>query len=430
MKHVKTTLPAATAAFLIACVFCSSASAQFSVMRKGTRYYDQLAQADTKPPAPTGGTDTAPPPAPTEGAALKAEIKGIKGSVQVRESETGAWKAAKLGDVLTAGAAIRTGLASAVQLHIEPGHTITIDRLGVVELINLVKEKGIIKTDVGMKYGRTRYDVEAGGAVHDAKIHTPGTTLAIRGTSTGTQSDAFTDSTWVLHGVVDNTNKLRREMVRIDGNTGKAVVTSDLVTPVAFAKNKAKNDGKGDFAGRQLADSLVVEQYASGKLDDKQGGVEESQKWARRDGFQFAGVGVFGDVFDIDIFWSPADTVADVDLIITDPLGATLNPKGNHVVRSGQPTQGQFTGSPVDDNGSLGSGFETAQYGPVLPVGSFLVTVKHISGDAASGFIEPRLQSSGSFGFETFDVDSSSPQARFLVNPQAKTITPLGNSGG
>lgn len=397
------------------------------LVQRGSRWV-QLAQADEPKPAAAAPA----PAAANEDAALRAVIVAIKGNVQIRQAEDQKWAPAKPGDVLGAGADIRTGLNSAVQLKIDPGHTVTIDRFSVVKLLTLAKNQGVIKTDVGMKYGRTRYDVEAAGATHDAKIHTPGTTLAIRGTSTGTQTDAFTESTWVIKGAIDNTNKLRREMVRMDSSTGKAMVTSELVTPGAFAKNKAKNDGKGEFSGRQATDDMVVEQHASGKLDDRQSGLEEAQDYARAEGFQFAAVGVFGDVFDLDIFWQPANNgIADVDFSIHDPLGATLSSKGSTVVRSGQDTQGQFVSNPADDQGSPGFGFEAVQYGPKIPTGNFLVTVTHVSGNASEGSLTGSLQSlEGSFGSEGFKVDSSNPQAQFIVNPKNATITPVGNNSG
>jgi len=396
------------------------------LVQRGTRWVE-MQQADEPKPAVAAPAEDKDDKAETQ---LRAAVVAVRGTVQIRQAEDKKWAAAKPGDVLGAGADIRTGLNSAVQLKIEPGHTITIDRISVVKLLTLVKNQDVVKTDVGMKYGRTRYDVEAAGSVHDAKIHTPGTTLAIRGTSTGTQTDAFTDSTWVIKGAVNNTNKLRREMVRMDSSTGKAVVTSDLVTPAAFAKNKTKNDTKGEFAGRQGSENTIVEQYASGELDNRQSGIDAEQQFARREGFQFAAVGVFGDVFDLDIFWTPQGVNnSNVDFTILDSLGGTITSQGPTIVRSGQSTQGQFISSPADDDGSLGFGFEAVQYGPQVPSGNFLVTVNHISGDRADVSLTGSLQSlSGQFGSEFFSVDSGNPQAQYIVNPKNQTITAVGGN--
>ena len=107
-------------------------------------------------------------------------------------------------------------------------------------------------------------------------------------------------------------------------------------------------------------------------------------------------------------------------------LGATLDPKGDTIVRGGQGNQGAFTTVPADDDGSLGSGFESVQYGNHIPEGNYLVTIRHISGDDASGFIDARLGSVGIFGSGNFDVSSANPEAQFLVNPQDKTVIPVG----
>src|SRR5207253_2973348 len=41
---------------------------------------------------------------------------------------------------------------------------------------------GKIKTDLLMKYGRTRYDIESPAAEHESTIRSPSSTLAVRGT--------------------------------------------------------------------------------------------------------------------------------------------------------------------------------------------------------------------------------------------------------
>ncbi len=392
-----------------------------TLVRRGVRWTDQLAQADDpKPAAPAPGT-------PADGE-LRAVVVAAKGNVQYRMGDDAKWVPVKTGDVLPAGAEIRTSL-SAVQLRIEPGHTVTIDRFTVVKLITLVRQDGVVKTDVGMKYGRTRYDVEAAGAVHDAKIHTPVTTLAIRGTESGTQSDAFTESSWVIKGAVDNTNKLRREVIRMDASTGKAMVTSHLVTPAEYKKNVSQNDPKGEFVGRDKSPTAPQQGYGSGEFDDRDMGIYESQRLARLGGFQFDPNGSFNGNFGIDISWSPDFVASDVDLLIQDPLGALLDVKGNTIVRPGQSTQGTFTSIPIDNDGSLGFGSESALFGPRIPLGNYLVTVKHISGDNSTGFIDGRL-SGVLFGSEAFSVGGDNPQAQFLVNPKDQTIIPIGDLGG
>src|ERR1700733_587358 len=113
---------------------------------------------------------------------IQATIVQINGHVQARTSHDQPWQIAKEQMVLPEGAEIRTGPHSSVTFVIPPDQTITLDRLGTLEIIRSNFENGKIMTDLGMKYGRTRYDIDSQGAVHDAKVHSHGAVLAIRGT--------------------------------------------------------------------------------------------------------------------------------------------------------------------------------------------------------------------------------------------------------
>src|SRR5205814_5087525 len=124
-----------------------------------------------------------PANAPTSApAALTATITAIEGIVQVRQGEDAAWQKATVGLKLGEGAEFRTGPRSAVRFEIPPDQTITLDRLGTVKLIEALAGSQKIKTDLGMKYGRVRYDIEAAGVAHDSTIYSPGSALADRGT--------------------------------------------------------------------------------------------------------------------------------------------------------------------------------------------------------------------------------------------------------
>jgi len=113
---------------------------------------------------------------------LTAIIRQVRGQVQVRSDAKSKWVAAKTGMRLTQGAEFRTGLRSQVAFEIPPGEMIALDRLGVVKLIQAVRQQNKIKTDIGMPYGRAAYTVEAAGEEHESTMHMPGNTLAIRGT--------------------------------------------------------------------------------------------------------------------------------------------------------------------------------------------------------------------------------------------------------
>ncbi len=114
---------------------------------------------------------------------MTAVIESVAGLVQVRENKTAPWVKAEVGMKLGEGAYIRTGPRSAIRCHIDPDQTFTLDRLGTVELLQAVKEGGKIKTDLSMPYGRTQYEIQDLGLQHESSIVSPGSTLAVRGTT-------------------------------------------------------------------------------------------------------------------------------------------------------------------------------------------------------------------------------------------------------
>src|SRR5437762_9346616 len=113
---------------------------------------------------------------------LKATVTGVEGLVQVRGAENQAWQRAAVGMVVNEEAEFRTGPRSAVRFTLPPDQTVTLDRLGTVKVLEAISDGGKLKTNLGMKYGRTRYDIEAAGREHDSTITSPSNTLAVRGT--------------------------------------------------------------------------------------------------------------------------------------------------------------------------------------------------------------------------------------------------------
>lgn len=140
-----------------------------------------------KQPADNQAPPTDPPPAEAAPAALpdgplRVIVSAISGNVQVRQDSSQPWAPAAVGQEYQEGVEFRTGVRSVVKFKIPPDSDLTIDRLGVVKILRAAIQDGTIKTDVGMKYGRARYDIETAGRVHDAKIRSSTSVLAIRGT--------------------------------------------------------------------------------------------------------------------------------------------------------------------------------------------------------------------------------------------------------
>jgi len=133
--------------------------------------------APTTPDAGPAATNPALPDGP-----LRVVISEFTGNVQARQTSEVPWTPIQPGQEFDEGVEFRTGVRSVVKFKIPPDSDITVDRLGVVKILRATIENGTIKTDVGMKYGRTRYDIEAAGRIHDAKIRSASSVLAVRGT--------------------------------------------------------------------------------------------------------------------------------------------------------------------------------------------------------------------------------------------------------
>jgi hypothetical protein len=128
---------------------------------------------------------------------LQVVVTGVEGNVRVRaNSDTEKWVPAVVGMKLDVGAEFRTGLRSAVRFSIPPAQTITLDRLGTIKVLTAIQQaNGKLKTNLGMKYGRTRYKIETAGIEHSTIIKTPTIALTVRGTEVGVQQD-FVGLAW------------------------------------------------------------------------------------------------------------------------------------------------------------------------------------------------------------------------------------------
>ena len=203
-----------------------------------------------------------------EKTALTATIVAVSGVVQVREAEDKPWKRAEPGARIGMGAEFRTGMRSAVRFVIPPDQIVTLDRLGTIKVINAAQsEDGKVATDLGMKYGRTRYQIEAGGDVeHQTSISSPSAVLAVRGSDVTYNDDALGTYAFGKGKLlfIDHANRrileFGRELIAgVDSQSGGAA---------ASASKKSTGAGpKGPFGGLDDVDQTVLEQYLA------QGGI-------------------------------------------------------------------------------------------------------------------------------------------------------------
>jgi hypothetical protein len=207
---------------------------------------------------------------------LSARITAVIGKVQVRESSEKPWKKAEVGMTLGEDAEFRTGPNSSVQFVIPPDQTIAIDRLTTVKLLQAAVKNGKITTEMGMKYGRTRYDIEEAGLQHDASIVGPSSTLAVRGTKVSlTDSRPFAAEAISLTGRADFRDQRRQASVGAKGGS-KAKIDSDKSSAAETALSEAFIDPTLVLARTPNEQAIVANLLSSGSTlsIDRESGIK------------------------------------------------------------------------------------------------------------------------------------------------------------
>lgn len=312
-----------------------------------------------------------------EGAqALMITVTGVEGNVQVRADENAAWQKAEVGQTFSQDAEFRTGLKSAVRFTIPPDQTVTLDRLGTVKVLRAIEENGTIKTDLGMKYGRTRYDIEAGGRQHEAAIRSPSSTLAVRGTKV-----SLYDQRPFVPQAVSLTGRAQfrdfRKSVAFGGaGAGKAKITQSQSSAAAVAMENAVVDPTIARARtaqeQQLVDTLIsrgafVFFDRDAGIDVVTGGVPPTDR-------QLASI-LPGEL-NFVLRWTGN---ADLNLHVSFASGegeAVFPIGGLNISPSGGKTQ-------FDHRGGPDGGIEIVSWPDNPPTGPFTMSATHISGEAA-----------------------------------------------
>jgi hypothetical protein len=337
--------------------------------------------------SPAGGPATAPGAGPGGAIELSVTITSVKGMVQVRLAEDQPWKPAKPGMKLGQGAEFRTGLRSAVQFVIEPDQVITLDRLGTLKVLQAFQDRNKVTTDLGVKYGRTRYDIQNADLEHQSTIRSPGSTLAIRGTDVTYEDQVpWVPSAVSRHGRAEF-REFSKDFVPFGGNK-KAVVSADKNGPAQQAIATTRIDPRTAFAGRSAGEeNLLLTLPSSGGIDAQ--GEQALQNLFKYDGFAPAAIGVLNvpGPLNIQLNWyftagTPNPSV--VDLQVTEPNGkSVLFSPTNTTIGTGTAT-GMFT---TDFSPSSGQGVDTVVWPLFFPFGRYKVKAISQSGDPAQVFI-------------------------------------------
>ncbi len=178
---------------------------------------------------PTTTTTTTSP-------STRATITSVEGLANYRENETSPWKKAATGIELSESAELRTGPNGAIQLRIEPDQTIAIDRLTTVKLLKIFQQGNKAATDIGIKYGRTRYDLEGGGLEHQSTLRSPNATLAVRGTRVSLfDQPPFTPQAVSLTGRAQFAGYRKQPTAFGAAGQGKTVITTENNNPAELA---------------------------------------------------------------------------------------------------------------------------------------------------------------------------------------------------
>jgi hypothetical protein len=315
--------------------------------------------------------------------AVTATVTSVKGNVAVHANEAAAFEPATVGMKLEQGAIIRTGLRSVVQFLIGKDEQITVDRLGEVTLLQAILNQGKAKTDLGMKYGRVRYDIQDTDLQHDSKVRSPGSTLAIRGTDVTYEDQAPWVPTAISREGRAEFRNFRRQAVAFGGRK-RASVAADKQGPAQQALSTTKADPRGTFAGRTATEdelNLTIQPL---------GGADAVVQRAVQDvlrGFALgpnaSAIGVVNGLgpLEFTLEWSSVGGnfgPTDLNLTITDPKGQVLS-AANPIVGSGV-DQGQHFG---DDPGTRGIGGERAAWGEFFPAGKYTLRAVHAGGEDA-----------------------------------------------
>ncbi len=391
----------------------------------GDRLQDQLAMSDrTLPPGfaslvsdanealPSGAlllslAPEAMPPttAPATGSAvkpMKVIITGVEGELaEVRKSDADAWQPAKVGMVVGPDAEFRTGPKSAIRFIIPPKQTFTLDRMGTTKVLQAISGDGKVKTDVGMPYGRVRYDLEtikpnAAGAVdpaqfqveeagveYDSAIRSPNSTLAVRGTEVSLYDQwPFIPQAVSLTGRAEFQNAKKQTIAfgnrgqgytRIQSNQNGAVESSLSESFIDPTITLARTGPEAALVSSLISRGAVVSVDRNTGIEIIRGGVPPTDKEL---------IPVLPGRLNFVLRWTGN---ANLDLSLVNQAGKSgefmLPGAGLNWTRSGGY-------SPFDHRGGPHGGIELAYWKGTFPDGYYGLAINYVSGAPTSATIE------------------------------------------
>jgi hypothetical protein len=338
-----------------------------------------------EPPVATSSPVTQPAPK-TE--ALQATVTGVEGVVQVRTAEDQPWQKAKVGMVLDQNAEFRTGPRSAVRFTIPPDQTITLDRLGTVKLLQAVNDNGKIKTNLGMRYGRTRYDIEAAGREHESTISSPSSTLAVRGTKVSLYDQRpFASEAVSLTGRAEFRDARKR--IRFGGpGAGKLKVNENAASAAAASLQQSYVDPGSSLARSESESNLIATLLSRGATlsYDYQKGIKVITG-GTHPVTDAELIPVLPGSLNFVLRW---DGNADLNLAVQSPSLAGANSRESVYPIAGLNVSPNGGRTEFDHRGGPKGGMEIVFWPPgsTPPDGSYVAGAVHISGAPTTGTLD------------------------------------------
>lgn len=361
--------------------------------------------------------------------ALEATITGVEGMVQVRSGDDQPWVRAEVGMKLNELAEFRTGPKSAVRFTIPPDQTVTLDRLGTLKLLQAINDNGKLKTSLGMKYGRTRFDIEAAGREHDASISSPSSTLAVRGTKVNLYDQRpFRVEAVSLTGRADFRDG-KKQLAFGGRNQGKTVVDTENGSAAAAALNETVLDPTAALARSSAEAPLIDRLLASGStvsFDDVagikvvRGGVPPTDQQL---------VPVLPGVLNFVARWG---TDADLNFSVTTPGGP--NNAGEILYPIGALSTNSSGGKVAfDHRGGPNGGIEIIYFPNIPPDGLYGLGLTLISGPTTTATVDAFLNGQkvdifNGFGFVQTAVVEVPPPIPGFVDGTAVGVVGINTS--
>lgn len=303
---------------------------------------------------------------------LRGTIVAVRGLADMRRAPGAPWEPCKVGMDVDENAELRTGPHSLIQFVIPPDQRVTLDRFGTITVLQAVQSGGRIVTDLGMKYGRMEYKIEAAGLEHRSTVKTPNSTLGVRGTTIiAYDQRPFPPQAVSLTGRFDYT--VGRHTHAVGGKHAGVAVARDDQSPAQTALDSAVEDPLSPFSRSATEQPLVNYLLSQGAVitTPPGNGIPTVRGGAPPSDQQL--LALLPGRLDFVLRWT-AD--ANLDLIVGNlsgrgeamlpASGLNSTPSGGHI--------------PFNHLGGPRGGFELAFWRSTFPDGIYPVQINDVSG--------------------------------------------------